>query len=155
MPDLNLESHLYRTRTTTLPESALRCFKWRHFLRWCQESKLIYHGANYKRKLGNHAEPILFPRPLPDVESKNETGIWEKDEHHQRKLAMLHVLSYKYSPRMLSGIEAEPVFRSSRIWIAWRMKLWARPSLFQGSLWMERKSKNKFILKQINKQTKK
>ena len=45
--------------------------------------KLINHGANYKRKLGNHTEPILFPRPLPDVESKNETSIWGKDEHHQ------------------------------------------------------------------------
>ena len=55
---------------------------------------------------------------------------------------------------MLSGIEAEPVFRSSRIWIAWRMKLWARPTLFQGSLGMERK-KQKQIYFKTDKQTNK
>ena len=81
------------------------------------ESKLINHGANYKRKLGNHTEPILFPRPLPDVESTKQVS----GEKMNIIKAMLHVLSYKHSLRslrMLSGIEAEPVFRSSRIWIA-------------------------------------
>ena len=82
------------------------------------ESKLINHGANaganYKRKLGNHTEPILFPRPLPDVDSTKQVS----GEKMNIIKAMLHVLSYKHSLRMLSGIEAEPVFRSSRIWIA-------------------------------------
>lgn len=55
------------------------------------ESKLINHGANYKRKLGNHTQPALFPRPLPDVESKNEIGIWGKDEHHQSNVACSHL----------------------------------------------------------------
>ena len=53
---------------------------------------------------------------------------------------------------MLSGIEAEPVFRSSRIWIAWRMKL-----CFQGlSGWSEKKQKQIYFKtdKQTNKEIK-
>ena len=118
------------------------------------ESKLINHGANYKRKLGNHTEPILFPRPLPDVESKNENRYMrEKMNIIKSNVACSQLISIHWGS--FRGSKLKPVFRSSRIWIAWQMKLWARPTFVSRvSRGGEKRSKKQIYFKnKQNKQT--
>ena len=118
------------------------------------ESKLINHGVNYKRKLGNHTEPILFPRPLPDVESKNETGIWGKRWTSSKQCCMFSVISIhwgcQFRDRSWTSISLVTYLDCVTNETLSKANFVSRVSR-DG----EKRSNNKFIWKQTNKQRKK